>query len=526
MKKELRRRQLLTGLLTGLVGLTTLAGTHSIRPRLVVGIMVDQLRTDYIEYLRGLFGNDGFKLLTDSGTYFRDIRYAATPSDAVVATVGLATGSTPSRNGVASAMRYDPQLLKPVETLSDGQVSLTYSPEGIRVSTLSDEIMIDGAGLSLVYAIAPDAQTAVALAGHSGNGAYWISPTTGKWTGTSYYGAEPQPVNIANMQHSLPSRIDTMQWKPLLSLDDYPGLPEHKKYYPFRYMFPRKERDVYSRWSTTPLANTEVTSLAIDFLRALKVGSRGKTIDVLNLGYTLAPYKYVKDGDYRLELQDAYLRLDRQLGRLIAAIRKYVGLDNTLIYLVSTGYYDDATKDNPKYKIPGGDFSAKRAISLLNSYLTALHGQDDYVSGYYKGHIYLNHKALDSKGISPEQGAAEASDFLSKMSGIDAAYTLADIRSSSDSRAADLYPGIDLKTAGDVVLLFSPGWNVTDDTRFPSTTQPTRTGAPLSPGFILGASTPVRVIDTPVKAEAIAPTISQILRIRSPNGSSERPVAL
>ncbi len=524
--KDIRRRQLLTGLLTSLVGLTTLAGTHSARPRLVVGIMVDQLRTDYVEYLRGLFGDDGFKLLTDSGTYFRDIRYASSPKDAVAATVGIATGTSPSRNGVAATRRYDPQLMKPVDALAQDGNGDSYSPEAIRVSTLSDEIMIDGAGLSLVYGIAADPQTAVALAGHSGTGAYWINPHTGQWTTSSYYGAPPQPVSLANMQRSLSLRIDTMQWKPILSLDDYPGLPEQKRYYPFRHLFPRKDRDVYSRWSSTPLANAEVTGLAIDFLRSLKVGSRGKTIDVLNIGYTLAPYKHVKDGDYRLELQDAYIRLDKQLGRLVDAIRQYVGLDNTLIYLVSSGYYNDAIADDPKYRIPGGEFSAKRAVSLLNSYLTAMHGQGDYVSGYYGGHIYLNHKTLEAKGISPEQGATEAGNFLAKMSGIDAAYTLADIRSGTDATARNIQAGIDAKTAGDIVLLFSPGWNITDDTRFPNDTQPTRTGATLSPAFILGGSAPARVIDTPVSAEAIAPTISQILRIRSPNGSSERPLAL
>lgn len=521
------RRILLNSVLTGLVGLSALAASAGDRPRLVVGIMVDQLRTDYVEYLRGLFGTDGFRLLADSGVYFRDIRYASTPSDALEATVAAATGSAPYRNGVTGAERFDPVRLKAVKTLADPKGGdETYTPEPIRVSTLSDEIMIDGAGLGLVYSLATDAQTAVALAGHSGTGAFWVSPATGRWTATTYYGAPPQPVSLRNMQAPLSARIDTMQWKPLLELDRYPGLPEQKRYYPFRHTFPRRDRDVYARWNSTPLANAEVTTLAIDFLRSLKVGSRGKTIDVLNLGYTLAPYKHVSDGDYRLELQDAYLRLDRQLARLFAAIRQYVGMDNTLVYLISSGRYDDATADDAKYRLPGGTFSAKRAVSLLNSYLTALHGQADYVKGYHGGHIYLNSKAIESRGVKLSDAAREARDFLRKMSGVSNAYTLADIQDGNDAETAALRAGIDPKTGGDVVILFAPGWSVADDTVFPVQTKQIRTGTPLAPAFILAPGTQARTISTPVAAEAVAPTVSQILRIRSPNGSTERPVAL
>lgn len=104
----------------------------------------------------------------------------------------------------------------------------------------------------------------------------------------------------------------------------YPGLPAQKRYYPFRHTFPSSGRDVYRQFAASPKANTEVTDLAIDYINTLRMGSRGDAIDMLCVGLTAAPFKYVKDGDYRLELADTYLRLDRDIERLLHAVDKAV----------------------------------------------------------------------------------------------------------------------------------------------------------------------------------------------------------
>lgn len=92
-----------------------------------------------------------------------------------------------------------------------------------------------------------------------------------------------------------------MRWEPAMDIGLYPGIPAQKRYYPFRYTFPTNDKDAYRRWSASPMANREVTDIAIDYLKQLKAGSRGDAIGVLGIAYTAAPFKYVKDGDYRLE---------------------------------------------------------------------------------------------------------------------------------------------------------------------------------------------------------------------------------
>lgn len=501
------------------------------RPRLVVGIVVDQLRTDYIEYLQSYFTERGFKRLMKDGAYMRDVDFKVRGLDGASATAMLYTGAYPSNTGVASAMIFDPQTKKTQPALSDPKTmgnftNDSYSPENIRLSTLSDEIAVDGLALSSIYSFAADPQTAIIMSGHAGSGACWINDNTGNWATTTYYKNLPAPVSARNYSSPVASRLDTMQWKPSMPIDKFPGLPQQKKIYPFRHMFPRSDREVYSRFNASPMGNAEVTDVAIECLRQMKIGSNGNAIDMLNLGYTLAPYKYVTDGDFRAELTDAYMRLDGQLGRLFEAIDKYVGAENAVIWLSSTGYFDDAVVEDKKYKIPGGEFSIKRAESLLNSYLSALHGNADYVDAFRDSHLYLNHKILEDKKLDVSDVVADARSFLTKMSGVSDAFTLYDILSPSTPEEESLRLSVDPKKGGDIIVTFNPGWTVIDDVNYPVTQHPVRETPVLTPAFIAGGGVKPQTISTPIEAVSLAPTISSILRIRSPNGAASKPILL
>lgn len=520
-------KKLLTTVICSLVGINSMLMADSSRPRLVVGIVVDQLRTDYIEYLRRHFGERGFNLLLQKGAYFRDVTFPPTVTDAVAATALAMTGGDPASNGVAAAEIFDTRSHSPRKTMQSAEaISGNYSPENLLLSTVSDEIAIDGIGLGAVYSIAVDPQQAVIMGGHAGTSAVWLDEESGRWASSGWYKELPQPIALRNRNSSPAAKLDTMRWEPAMSLDLYPGIPAQKRYYPFRYTFPTNDRDAYRRWATSPMANREVTDIAVDYIRQLKLGSRGDAIDMLGVAYTAAPFKYVKDGDFRLELEDTYIRLDRQLQRLFDAIEEGPGLANTVIYLTSTGYYDDATADDPKYRIPGGAFSKKRALSLLNAYLSARFGNADYIGSFHGPQIYLDQKTIETKRLEPNEVAKTAREFMSRMSGVRAAYTVTDILSEATPRLSELRRGIDLRTCGDIYIDFQPGWTVSDDTRFPADTKPTRSSMVSTPAFFMAPETASRTIDTPVDATRLAPTLTQILRIRSPNGAQGRPIIL
>ena len=521
-------KKILTTVICSLVGINSMLMADTSRPKLVVGIVVDQLRTDYIEYLRHHFGERGFRLLMQKGAYFRDVDFASPHADAVNATATAMTGASPASNGITAREIYDRQSRRVKSPLltTDAANKETNSPQTLLLSTLSDEIAIDGIGLGNILSIATDPQQAVLLAGHAGTSAVWLDNETGRWVSSSWYKEMPQPIALANRSSSPAAKLDTMKWEPVLKLEEYPGIPAQKKYYPFRHTFPTNDRDAFRRWSASPLANREITDIAIECLRQMKLGDRGDVTDMLGLAYTAAPFKYVKDGDYRLELQDTYLRLDRQLQRLFDAIDAGPGLGNTVIYLTSTGYYDDATTDDPKYRIPGGDFSKKRAVSLLNSMLTARYGNGNYVERFHGNQIYLDRHLIDAKRLDPSEVAAAARDFICKMSGVRAAYTEAEIMAGTSPRTAHIRQNTDVKNCGEIYVDFQPGWNICDDTSFPARTQPTRASAVSTPAFIFAPQTVPVTVNTPVDATCLAPTVTQILRIRSPNGAEGRPVIL
>lgn len=527
------KNKLITSVLMGIVSMSAFAQVEnaSVRPKLVVGIMVDQLRTDYVEYLQVLFGEKGFKKLMNKGVYFRNIDFEVPNLDIANSTAMVFTGNYPSKTGVSSAYIYSSETLKEEASLNDPSsignfTTETYSPRALLLSTIADELKIDGENVGAVYSLSADPQQAIIMAGHAGNSAFWINENTGKWSTSTFYKSIPTAITKRNYENSITSRLKSMRWQPLLDIDSYLGLSELKKEYPFSYIFPASNRDVYRMFATSPLGNEEITSVAIDYLIGMKLGNRSESIDMLNIGYTLAPFDYDSDGDYRLELQDAYVRLDGQLERLFDAIDKNVGLNNTLIFLSSTGYFDDTTKDEEVYNIPTGDFSVKRAISLLNSYLVALHGNGSYVKAYNNGQFYLNHATIEDKKIEVAAVAVEAKMFLRKMSGISDAYTVQEVMSHSNPELEGFRLSVDPKISGDIFIEVTPGWNIVDDSKYPTVVKPVRYGKFSAPAFVFYPNINPQTINSTVEAVVLAPTITQILRIRSPNGAISKPLPL
>lgn len=523
--------RLLTSVLFGLVGITTVVQADPTRPRLVVGIMVDQLRTDYVEFLKERFGKEGFNLLLQNGLYLKDVDFNVRDLDRANSTAIVYTGAYAPSSGIPSGKIYDKATKHPVPVLNDPDIlgnftTETYSPAALRLSTIADEIAVDGVGLGSVYSIAPDAMQAIIMTGHAGQSAFWIADESGKWATTTYYKEAPQTIQQRNRQRPLSERLDTMVWTPSRVLDSYRGVPAQKKYFPFRHTFPKKGQDRYALYKESALVNTEVTDVAIDYIKSLQLGQRGDVIDMLNVGYTAAPYKQSPDGDFRLELEDSYLRLDSQLERLFKAIREHVGLDNTLIFLSSTGYYDDATTDDSRYRIPTGTFSMKRAVSLLNAFLSAQHGNDSYIQGSYGNMIWLDETTLERHGLNIADIRRDARDFLVKMAGVADVKSLTDILSETTPELRRLSRSLDPKTAGDLRLEFAPGWTINDDVRTPATSRQVREATPATPAFIMGREIPAQTISTPVEAVRIAPTVCSVMRIRSPNGAAAKPIQL
>lgn len=530
MRNKRQKNRLITSIIASMVALSALSQVEEGRPQLVVGIVIDQLRSDYIELLQSHFCTGGFNRLVRDGAYFENLNFGIKDLDEVSGTSVIFTGAYPNITGIAGAQVFDNKKKRAHDVLEDPSklgnfTSETYSPAALRVSTIADELRIDNQGLGYVYSIAPDAQQAVILAGHAGNSAFWINDINGKWATTTFYKDVPQVITLRNYQSPLSARIDTMSWRPLLALKDYPDVPTYRKFYPFKYIYPNT-RDRYRTYKQTAPVNDEVTDVAISYLKTLKLGARGET-DMLNLAYTAAPFSD-KSGDYSFELQDTYLRLDRQIGRLLEEIDRAVGLRRTVVLVSSTGYFDGGKKVDDRFNIPTGAFSSKKAQSLLNLYLMAIYGNGQWVDGYYNNNFYLNHKLIKDRNVALKDIREKSSDFLRQMSGVTAAYTLDEIINNPvDEEMKRLHAGLVLDYAGDVRIDLNPGWTVTENEGTPDQqVKYLRSNAVNTPAFILAPCIKAQKIETPVDAAILAPTVSRLLRIRSPNAATAKPYIL
>jgi len=497
------------------------------RPALVVGIVVEGLTMDYLELLRSHFTEGGFRRLMEKGVTITDLDFG-TPLDGAAATAMLYTGASPAVNGIPAATIYNAETKRPAPVLLDAETignftDETLSPKALTASTLADELRIDVGGLGYVYSIAPDPAEAIILAGHTGNSAFWVNDATGKWATTTYYKDLPAPAQNINHREATEYRLDTLQWTPIVDVDRLPDLPSYKKLYPFRHSFPRSLASRYKAYKNSPAVNADITRLATDYINVLSLGKREST-DMLNLGYTLSPYIYAREADTRPEAMDAYLRLDRDLSRLFAAIdEKGPGMDHTFVFLAGTPLTGRTRRDDEKWGIPFGEFSSRKAVSLLNMYLMALHGNGDWVAGYHNGQLFLNHKLIKERNKDISAMRDESARFLTRMSGVSQAWTIDDVL---DRRATEKPDAIRRNThvgsAGDVFVTIAPGWQEIDDdsdTDSPSTT--VRATSATAPAFILAPELKAATINTPADARTLAPTVARLLRIRSPNGASQ-----
>lgn len=526
------QRRIVVALIVSIVSMglptTAAASATGIRPQLFLNVLIEGLDAAQLDLLRDYLGDKGFNRLYRDGVIMT--ADYGTPLDQTAAAATLMTGAAPSVNGVSGALHYDrtARRMEPVfydANMMGNFTADTYSPSALKVSTLSDEARIAGGGVTHVYAVAPDASTALALGGHSGNCALWIDDQTGNWATTTYYTEVPTVLSSRNRLSPLASRIDTITWTPLRHPYSYPDLPEHLGRYSFKYTFNHGNQNRFADFKTAPaLVNAEVTSMAIDIINQLKLGHHDG-VDVLSVAYTLAPYQMSKNADSRFELIDSYYRLDEDIAKLLAAAERQTGVGNSVVLITGTPLPSRTRRDDSRWLIPYGEFSTRKAMSLLNVYLIALHGSGEWVSSYADGWLFLNDKLIEERHADAALIRAEAAEFLERMSGVKSVYTSDDVRLGlAGNNGEALRRNIHHSERGDLLINVLPGWQLIDDSNGlqpPAEFQHVyREVPPTAPVILMAPNLNPRTISTPLDVRMVAPTLCRLLRIRSPNAAS------
>lgn len=491
-------------------------------PRLVVGLTIDQLRMDYIEAFSAMYGDRGFKRLWKEGRVYRNAEYDFVNVDRSSAVASIYTGNTPYVNGIVGNDWLDRSSLRVINCVDDPQFMGIYtsestSPARLKVSNLSDELMILTQGVAEVYSIAPTREMAVLSAGHASKGAFWINDETGKWSGSTYYGTFPNWVSSYNDRQGLDFRIGDMTWAPFLPVNFYKYLTTETKQTTFKHKFNDERKNKYRKLKTSPFANAEVNRLVNACLNSTPIG-QDLIPDLLNLSYYAGNYDHKSSMECPLEMQDTYVRLDASLAELLDIIDRKVGLANTLFFVTSTGYSDPEPVDPQQYRIPTGEFHVKRCAALLNMYLAAIYGEGQYVEAYHEQEIYLNHKLIEQKQLNLPEIMARSSEFLVQFSGVKEVFSSQRLLLGSWTPELDKVKNrYNPNCSGDLWIEVLPGWTIVRDHSLDTkVVRNVYTSAPL---FFMGWNIRPEIIHTPVKIGHIAPTLAHFMRIRAPNAS-------
>jgi len=493
-------------------------------PKLVISIVVDQLRGDYLQFFSPTFGEKGFKRLMNEGLVYHRLEFGFPNVGQAASMATIYTGTYPYYHGIVADKIFDFETRREISVIQDdtylgNYTANRFSPLALLSSTLGDELKIASEGKSDVFAIAPNAEEAVLSAGRYADAAFWLDDFYGKWATTTYYKNIPWYVDKFNTTYAMGNNPERV-WTPALS--SYNGFTYTKNTTPFKHTIAKGEFNKYVKLKQTPFINEEITNLTVNFFEYQGFGKRAYP-DFLAVTYYAGNYKFSnRYEDSGWEIQDIYYRLDREIEKLLDLADKKVGLKNVLVILSSSGYYDSAAKLPDGFK-PQGEFYPNRCTALLNMYLMAIYGSGNWVEGYYNEQIYLNKKLIENQNVNWNEILHKASEFIARFSGVQDVTTAGQWFVDDAGRSVGFRRGMNKKISGDIFIELQPGWLVINENQN-NNTDYKREKTILSPLFIFGGNIRKEHVYRTIRATEIAPTVAFILRIRPPNAAQDIPL--
>lgn len=455
------------------------------KPKLVIGIVIEQFRYDYLDKYWEKFSDRGFKKLINEGTFCKNASYDYFFTQSAPAHATLATGTNPGVHGIVADNWYHPLRDEILYCTSDNNADPVggsfenglHSTINLLPSTFGDELKLASGGDSKVFALGMKDHTAILSGGHSANAAYWYDDVTGTWmSSTHYLDSLPNWVVEFNGKR-LPETYLNQEWNTFLPKNEYTEcLPDTNAYeagingqswFPYdlkkmstssRFGILNKKRD-YSLLRQVPSADTYTTDFAIRLIDEEELGM-DDVIDFLSVSYSATDNIGHNFGPSSLEMADAILRLDKDIAHLMDFVLDKVGKKNVLVYITSAhgvAESPDLLKDK---KIPSGHFKYNQALALLKSYLNVLYGQGNWVKGYYEKQIYLNRTLIEDAKLSLPEVQDIAARFMTQFSGVAFAVAANVIENNDFSRGhyRMIRNSYDPVRSGDIVLNLRPAW--------------------------------------------------------------------
>ncbi|MFD2246924.1 alkaline phosphatase PafA [Pontibacter ruber] len=516
------------------------------RPKLVVGIVVDQMRYDFLFRYWDKYGEGGFKKLVRSGFNFKNAQYSYVPTYTGPGHASVYTGSVPALNGIIGNSWYNRQAGadvycvedKTVQTVGSTSTAGQMSPANLLTSTITDELRIATNMRSKVIGIALKDRGAILPAGHTANGAYWFDSPSGNWITSTFYQNElPNWVQAFNNK-KYPDQHLSQVWNTLLPIDQYtessaddvpweqPLAGEQKPVFPHNIPAIRKKE--YELIRSIPAGNTLTKDFALAALEGEELG-KGPFTDFLAVSFSTPDYVGHAFGPNSIEAQDVYLRLDREIEEMLNKFEQHVGKGNVLVFLTA----DHGAAHVPAFlkdkKVPAGVANSSIMRDSVEKYLNTTYGGGKWIERYTNQQIYLNRKLIEAKKLNRLDVQEKVANYVMRFEGVARAMAAENVQRAgwSEGLMSRIASGYNAQRSGDVLVVLQPGWfegygaakepkGTTHgsysnyDTHVPLVWY----GWKVKPGE---SSAEVQVAD-------IAPTIASWLYIQEPNGSVGKPL--
>ncbi|MBV6425638.1 MAG: Alkaline phosphatase PafA [Haliscomenobacter sp.] len=528
--------------LSGLMSGALPAQTDGAKPRLVVGITVDQMRYDYLYKYYDKYGSGGFKRLLNDGFSCENTHYNYMPTYTAPGHASIYTGTTPSVHGVVGNDWYDRSKNRTHYVTADETVKGVgtdgangkHSPSVLLASTITDELRLSNAMQSKVVGVCIKDRGSILPAGHIPNACYWFDDANGYWVSSNYYpdtAALPGWVQKFN-EKNLALRYLSEPWNTVEPERTYTeSHPEWDKYEnrfsgdttgAFPHVLPANPtKGGPGLVRATPFGNTLTTDFALTVIKEMRLGEDAIP-DFLALSYSSTDYVGHQFGIHSKEVQDTYMRLDRDLQRLLDYLDEKIGNENILVFLTADHGAAETVPFLKDIRIPTGILEERQLVKDLNTHLESVFGvRMPYVNAVINQQVYVNEQVLPIAKLEAEPVRKAIVAYLSKVPGIRYAVTKEELFTvASELPFIELVRrGFHPKRSGDVIFHLEPAWLPEPTFANGGTTH----GSPYAydthvPLVWYGWNVPKGKTYHPVSITDIAPTLAAMLRIMEPNG--------
>ncbi|MEH6748350.1 MAG: alkaline phosphatase PafA [Maribacter arcticus] len=516
-----------------------------VKPKLVVGIVVDQMRYDYLTRFYDHFGKDGFKRLVEEGFNCKNNHFNYAPTSTGPGHTSVYTGATPSVHGIIGNNWYDKELDADVYCASDDSYTSVgttsnagqMSPQRMIVTTITDELRLNNQMRGKTIAIALKDRGAVLPGGHTANAAYWFhGANEGKWITSSYY-MEQLPKWVVDFNSSGKAQSYKKAWNTLKDIKEYKESGTDNNAYEGLFegetspTFPHSTTALLNKTQDfdiikgTPFGNSLTTDFAIEALQQEGLG-KDEITDFLAVSFSSTDYVGHMYGVNSKEIQDTYLRLDEDLARLFKALDKNVGEGEYTLFLTA----DHGAIEVPTYlkdqKIPAGYIDNASNKKRLAEFLKYTYGTEDIVKNYSNNQIFLDHKVVKNLDLNLADVEVEIAQEILGYDGMDRVYTANQMWNNEYTTGIPyiLQNGYNQKRSGDVLVVLKPGF-------ISYGTTGSKHGSPQ----IYDTHTPLLFYGKGIKPGStvsrteipdIAPTIAVLLGISFPSGANGKPITV